>query len=126
RFIVEPTIKPFEYEQDLAVTLQRFGSSTMLVNSSTKDVHFAASPGEWVRLRLVNSDSRTQNVDVYGNSFKVVSIDGSDIPGPQEIQAQTLPIGAGQRYDILIQVPEQERIVLQSASADRRSLPDIH
>ncbi|RXZ77397.1 multicopper oxidase family protein [Paenibacillaceae bacterium] len=126
RFIVEPKVKPFEYEQDLAVTLQRFGNSTMLINSSTKDVHFSARSGEWVRLRIVNSDSRTQNVNVYGNSFQVVSIDGSDIPGPEVIQAQTLPIGAGQRYDILIQVPENERILLQSTSADRRSLPDIH
>lgn len=126
RFIVEPKIKPFEYEQDITVTLQRFGSSTMMINSSTKDIHFPAEPGEWIRLRMVNADSRTQNLDVYGGSFKVVSIDGSDIPGPGVIQDQTLPIGAGQRYDLLFQVPSDQRILLQSSSADRRSLPDIH
>ncbi|MFS0724847.1 multicopper oxidase family protein [Paenibacillus sp. 1P07SE] len=85
RFIVEPKIKPFAYDQDIAVTLQRFGNSTMLLNSSTQEFQFPAEPGEWVRLRIVNADSCTQNVDLHGSPFKVVSIDGSDIPGPCRI-----------------------------------------
>jgi FtsP/CotA-like multicopper oxidase with cupredoxin domain len=43
---------------------------------------------------------------LIGAPYRVVALDGHDLNGPQEISAQVLPIGSGQRYDLVFQIPD--------------------
>jgi FtsP/CotA-like multicopper oxidase with cupredoxin domain len=57
------------------------------------------------RVRLVNTDSRTQTWAVAGAPFTVVAIDGVDVLGPTPLEGELLRIPAGGRTDVEIAAP---------------------
>lgn len=95
---------------------QQLGSS-MLVNGSVIGLSIPGKPGEEVRLRLINSGNETMEFDVDGAPFRVMAMDGHDLHEPGLLEGTIVPIGAGQRYDLLIQVPESGEVVVSSPSA---------
>ncbi|MDI4649645.1 multicopper oxidase family protein [Cohnella hashimotonis] len=99
---------------------QQLGSS-MLVNGSTQGLAVPGRPGDIVRLRLINSGNETMEFHVDGAPFRVVAMDGHDLHEPGQLADTMVPIGAGQRYDLLIQVPATGKVVVGSPSA--KSLP---
>jgi FtsP/CotA-like multicopper oxidase with cupredoxin domain len=65
----------------------------------------AAKTGETVRLRLINAGYQLRLMDFGNVPYKVVTTDGQDIQGPQEIKGKLLPIGPGERYDVVLTIP---------------------
>lgn len=56
--------------------------------------------GDTVRLRLINSGYRSHGIHIPGTDIKIVSTDGQDINGAQEIKYNIINISPGERYDI--------------------------
>jgi FtsP/CotA-like multicopper oxidase with cupredoxin domain len=65
----------------------------------------AAKTGETVRLRFINAGYQLRLMDFGNVPYKVVTTDGQDIQGPQEIKGKLLSIGPGERYDVVLTVP---------------------
>ncbi len=67
-------------------------------------VRLQALPGQVILLRLVNLGYPTAEVTLAGLEFQVVASDGRDLPEP--LPVTRLRIGAGERYDCLLSLPQ--------------------
>ncbi|HZG86310.1 multicopper oxidase family protein [Paenibacillus sp.] len=114
RLIVEPKDDPFAYDRDYAVTLQELNEKHRLTNGAEGGLALEAAPGETVRLRLVNAFDETQRMGVAGAEFRVASIDANDLNAPTPLRNEWIPIGGGQRYDLLITMPDNGQVVVYS------------
>lgn len=120
--IVEPK-KRFESDtstSEATALYQQLGSS-MLLNGSTRGLAVPGKPGEHVRLRLINSGNETMEFNVDGAPYRIVAMDGHDLHEPGLLEGTIVPIGAGQRYDLLITVPEASQVVVSGPAS--MSLP---
>jgi FtsP/CotA-like multicopper oxidase with cupredoxin domain len=93
-------------------------------NGITDDLHIEAKPGEVVRLRLIGAVqgeadgfpnymiAAPREVVLVGAPFQVWAIDGNNINEPQRISAQRIPLGIGQRYDLVFKMPESGEVRL--------------
>ncbi|KRE64709.1 multicopper oxidase family protein [Paenibacillus sp. Soil750] len=113
--IMEPKQQPESNPSTSEATAfyQQLGS-TMLVNGSTNGLSVPGKPGEQVRLRLINAGNETMEFDVDGAPFRVMAMDGHDLHNPGQLDGTIVPVGAGQRYDLLIKVPESGQVVVNS------------
>lgn len=68
--------------------------------------------GDTVRLRFINAGYRSHGIHIPGQSIKVVSSDGQDIKGAEEIQDQIIVIAPGERYDIEFRVNADEDFLI--------------
>jgi FtsP/CotA-like multicopper oxidase with cupredoxin domain len=98
----------------------RIGKATrpIEINGHIETYSVSAKPGQTVRLRLINATGSDMNgapirLAPIGVPFKVVALDGHDINKPQELTSQMLPIGSGQRYDIVFTMPPTGQVVIQ-------------
>jgi FtsP/CotA-like multicopper oxidase with cupredoxin domain len=123
-FIVDPSKPTFHADVDYSVALHEWnGSNNQLVlalNSTVGILNEAAQPGQWVRLRIVNTSatasSNPQLVTLVGALFKVIALDGHDLNGSQWLNETPLPIGSAQRYDLLFQMPPTGSVALVTAT----------
>ncbi|MEQ4483790.1 multicopper oxidase family protein [Cohnella silvisoli] len=120
--IVEPRepSAPLSSATDVSALYQRM-DSTVLLNGSAKGLNVPGKAGEQVRLRLTNGDNETMNFSVDGAPFQVIAMDGHDLHEPGLLDGDMIPVGAGQRFDLLIRLPESSKVVVRSESA--KSLP---
>ncbi|TMV51436.1 multicopper oxidase family protein [Paenibacillus mesophilus] len=114
RLIVEPKSTTFRYDRDYAVTLQKLNDKQYLTNGRADGLALEAKPGETVRLRLINAYNEVQWMGVAGADFRVISMDGQDLNGPRALNGEWIPIGGGQRYDLLITMPENGQVQVYS------------
>lgn len=114
RLIVEPKQSDFDYDLDYAVTLQMLNDKLKLTNGQHGGLRLDATPGKSVRLRLINAYSEVQWIGVAGAEFRVISIDGQDLNGPGVLREQWIPIGGGQRYDVLFTMPADGQVKVYS------------
>ncbi len=57
--------------------------------------------GERVRLRLINAGTSTIHpMHLHGHQFKIVAVDGNEVPPIAQLTRNTLPIHPGETYDI--------------------------
>lgn len=56
--------------------------------------------GDTVLVRLINSGYQTHSMHLHGHHFKVIASDGRPLPVVEE--KDTINVGAGERYDLLI------------------------
>jgi len=110
RLVVEPKAPAVSYDRDYAVMLQTLKDELVLTNGNPNGIALDAAPGETVRLRLVNASNRTQWIGVAGAAFRVVSMDAYDVNEPGALRDVWVPIGAGQRYDVSIDMPSQGQV----------------
>jgi FtsP/CotA-like multicopper oxidase with cupredoxin domain len=82
------------------------------VNNTNRDLALHGEPGELVRLRIINGTAGEATaygdplrIVPLGAAYTVVALDGHDVNGPTEITSQILPIGSGQRYDLVFKLP---------------------
>ena len=113
--IVDP-VKPTVHD-DVDATVDLHGWSTansvpLTINGTDEISHIAAQPGQWVRLRITNTDFLTHTLALSGAPFTVAALDGHDINAPQLLTSTMVTIGAAQRYDLRFQMPAQGPVVL--------------
>ena len=89
------------------------------VNGKAENLQVPARPGQRVRVRVTNTDNGPMEVWSNG-SYRLLSIDGSDVHGPSEVSDRSLTLTAGARADLEVQVPADgsaARIQLSKAIA---------
>jgi FtsP/CotA-like multicopper oxidase with cupredoxin domain len=117
--IVDPATPTLHADVDMAVSLHDWLSNngqTSVIDTTAGLLKKAALPGQWVRLRIVNTSSNQHLVTLVGAPFKVVALDGHDLNAPQALNQTPLPIGAAQRYDLYFQMPTQGSVSLVTSS----------
>ncbi|HLZ62263.1 MAG TPA: multicopper oxidase domain-containing protein [Ktedonosporobacter sp.] len=121
--IVDPATPTIHADVDTTVALHTWNGPNnqplYTMNSTDGTLNKAARPGQWVRLRIVNTaetpTGNPQLVTLVGAPFQVVSLDGHDLNGPQQLTQTPLPIGAAQRYDLFFQMPVSGSVALVTA-----------
>jgi FtsP/CotA-like multicopper oxidase with cupredoxin domain len=104
-FVIEPKTRAHPRGLDLLTIAHDFAGTTALGSGDglqQRDV----PPGTPVRLRLVNSNNSPERLLLTGTPFRVVGIDGTEVNGPTPLEAKTLNLGGGARYDVAFVMPE--------------------
>ena len=122
--IVDPQTPTIHADVDDAVALHEWNTpdnqSLFTINDALQSLNEAAKPGQWMRLRIVetsNTDTSIPHlVTLLGAPFKVVSLDGHDLSGPQWLNTVPVPIGTAQRVDLLFQMPAHGAVFLITAN----------
>jgi FtsP/CotA-like multicopper oxidase with cupredoxin domain len=121
--VVEP-IGGSNYDRDYAVSLgdvyDHNDADLIAANGDTGELHLDAGPGELVRLRVINAaQSDMPGFPEYavleGAPYTVIALDGHDLNGPQRLDAEILPIGSGQRMDLVFRMPPSGQVRLIDA-----------
>jgi FtsP/CotA-like multicopper oxidase with cupredoxin domain len=102
-FVILPR-RPAPPVDDETAVIHDFGGTAVLNQVPGLDRR-AVAPGTEVRLRIVNSNSSSEKVEVTGTPFRVAAIDGTDVNAPQTIEGRTIEIGGGARYDVEFTMP---------------------
>jgi FtsP/CotA-like multicopper oxidase with cupredoxin domain len=119
-FIVDPAKPTYHADVDYSVALHEWNGNNdqlmLALNDTIGTLNEAAQPGQWVRLRIVNTSatasSAPQLVTLVGAPFKVIALDGHDLNAPQWLNETPLPIGSAQRYDLFFQMPSTRSVAL--------------
>jgi len=87
------------------------------INGSTQPLYIPAKPGQWVRLRIINTGPGSPHVlTLLGAPFTVAAMDGHDINGPTPLVAKPIIIGSAQRYDLRFQMPANGAVTMFRAA----------
>lgn len=122
--IVNPTTPTIhaDVEEDIALHDWNTPNNQTIfsLNDTAGTANEAVKPGQWVRLRIVDTSSTASTVPhvltLVGAPFKVVSLDGHDLNAPQWLNETPIPIGTAQRYDLLFQEPAHGNVTLITAN----------
>ncbi|MGI9149056.1 MAG: multicopper oxidase family protein [Chloroflexota bacterium] len=104
--------------QDREYTLMLHGSSGQVsINGVTDNLHLESRPGETVRLRLINAvvpgmDGGPESPILVGAPFQVVALDGRDLNAPDLLGPTRVPLGMGQRADLVFTMPSSGSVRL--------------
>jgi len=109
--VVEPSGKTAERDYTLMIHILP-GSDSVAVNGSAR-LRLDANPGETVRLRLVNAipaigfgpTGQLQMPALLGAPYAIAALDGHDLNRPQELGPEQIPLGMGQRADLVFKMP---------------------
>jgi FtsP/CotA-like multicopper oxidase with cupredoxin domain len=107
--VVLPTSGSVAEQRD--VTLMLHGTSGQVsINGSADPARVPALPGETVRLRLINAvdssmDGGPEAPVLVGARFRIVSLDGRDLNDPDLVGPTRIPLGMGQRADLVFTMP---------------------
>src|SRR4051812_37694467 len=129
--IVEPKQPPVHYDRDYTLVLSEwtlprwwlprcnppFPACTRIVsvNGRRDGLQLDARPGDRIRLRIVDAGARQHLPALVGAPFRVVALDGHDLHEPQEVSGLRLPLGAGQRYDLDMVMPDGPVALIDAA-----------
>ena len=96
--------------------------NSIAVNGST-NLHLYAAPGETVRLRLINAADVTSSFEfapktpvLLGAPYVVAALDGHDLNEPQQLGPERIPLGMGQRADLVFTMPKTGAVRLAGLS----------
>ncbi len=105
--IVDPPQPDVPTDVDAAVILHDWRSlnAGRTLNDTQSLYRITAKPGDWVRLRLLNTTNNPLGATLLGAPFRVIALDGHNLNGPQPLTATLLPLGSGQRFDMSFQMP---------------------
>jgi FtsP/CotA-like multicopper oxidase with cupredoxin domain len=102
-FVVAPADRALE-PVDVTLIAHTLGGASLL-GASDVPARRAVAPGTPVRLRLVNADNVVRRFALAGTGFRVAAIDGGDLYRPPTVEARTLAVAAGGRYDVVFPMP---------------------
>lgn len=145
-FIIDPVKKP-QYVHDYILTYGNYQGAyangfeafwknllqntrekqSVAINGNSETTTFKARPGETIRLRLINAtvgdfEGKPLRIAIAGASFQVMALDGHDLHEPQVIKEQILPIGSGQRFDVLLTMPKSGSVQLIDLDGEEKSI----
>jgi len=107
--VVESTSGRVAQDRDYTVMLHG-NSGQVSINGVLDTLHLNARPGETVRLRLINAvvpgmDGGPEAPVLVGAPFRVVALDGRDLHAPDLLGPTRVPLGMGQRADVVFTMP---------------------
>lgn len=90
-------------------TFGRLVPQAIAINNKENEA-LQAQPDQTVRIRIINASAGDMTgtplqIVPIGVKYQIVSLDGHDIHAPQMLPSMILPIGQGQRYDLLFTMP---------------------
>lgn len=108
--VVEPVGGATETRDYTVVLHKAVDANAVAVNGTTGDLHLDAGPGETVRLRIVNAfapgmDGGPETPVLLGAPYRITALDGRDLNHPQPLGPERLPLGMGQRADLVFTMP---------------------
>lgn len=113
-----------EGNETLDEMLGRQGNVLLVNGQKGREIEISAGSRE--RWRFVNSaNGRYFNLRLPGVKFRVIGWDGGLVPEPYEVE--TLLVAPGERYEVLVEVPDKrgERLSLETIHYDRgHNIPD--
>ncbi len=85
------------------------GTDSIAVNGSS-NLHLDANPGDTVRLRLINGAQPGPGVGaltpvLLGARYTISALDGHDLNQPEQLGPEQIPLGMGQRADLVFKMP---------------------
>jgi FtsP/CotA-like multicopper oxidase with cupredoxin domain len=107
--VVLPSDSRAAQQRDYTLTLH--GSSGQVsINGVTDNLQLDALPGETVRLRLINAvdagmDGGPESPLLVGAPYYIVALDGRDLNAPSALGPTRIPLGMGQRADLVFTMP---------------------
>ena len=101
--VVEPAEELAVDADPVAVVHSYRGRRTF--NGRTGVSRLEASPGDVLRLRMVNTDNAHLRVWVTGGSYRVLAVDARDLHSPGVVRDEHLVLAAGGRADLELTVP---------------------
>jgi len=109
--VVESKDAPKARVHDYSVLVHAQPGSDAIEVNGTSSLHLDAAPGEMVRLRVTNGavpglDLAPLTPVLVGAPYVVAALDGHDLIGPQELGPQRIPLGMGQRADLIFTMPD--------------------
>jgi FtsP/CotA-like multicopper oxidase with cupredoxin domain len=113
--VIEPAVEAPLADHDVTALLHIYGGQHTL-NGRVADQRVTASPGEDVRVRVVNTDQGTASVWAAA-PFLVVATDGHDVTGPTPVEQQRVLIPAGGRVDVSVRAPAEGAVRLHVGGA---------
>jgi FtsP/CotA-like multicopper oxidase with cupredoxin domain len=111
------------------VTLVLHGSAGQVsINGAADIARVPAQPGQTVRLRLINAvdpgmDGGPEAPVLVGAPFRVVSLDGRDLNAPDVLGPTRIPLGMGQRADLVFTMPTSGSVQLIDTEIQGASTP---
>ncbi len=109
--VVEPKQAPKAGTRDYAVLVHSQPGSDAIEVNGTSSLHLDAAPDETVRLRITNGavpglDLAPLTPVLVGAPYVVAALDGHDLNGPQQLGPERIPLGMGQRADLVFTMPD--------------------
>jgi FtsP/CotA-like multicopper oxidase with cupredoxin domain len=111
------------------VTLVLHGSAGQVsINGTDGMARVPALPGQTVRLRLINAvdpgmDGGPEAPALVGAPFRIVSLDGRDLNDPDMLGPTRIPLGMGQRADLVFTMPASGEVQLIDTELKGASTP---
>jgi FtsP/CotA-like multicopper oxidase with cupredoxin domain len=108
--VVKPRGPNVQGKRDYTLMIHSLpGTDSVAVNGASS-LRLEAVPGDMVRLRLINgatpgSDSAPQMPVLVGAPYTLTGLDGHDLNAPQELGPERIPLGMGQRADLVFKMP---------------------
>ncbi len=100
-----------------AVALLHTYDGVRTINGTARDSQVPASPGQVLRVRVINTDNGPMPVWAPGAPFRVLAVDGHDVNRPELVSDRTVLITAGGRADLEVTVPADGAVRIQCAGA---------
>ncbi len=103
--------------RDYSLVVHTLADGSNIGVNGYRHLHLDAAPGETVRLRIVNAndppfDGSPIRPALLGARYRVVALDGHDLNGPQEMEPERIPLGMGQRADLVFTMPSSGAVEL--------------
>ena len=110
-------------------TIMLHGSpGNVSINGVADNLHLDAEPGETVRLRLINTvvpsmDGGPEFPVLVGAPYRVVALDGRDLNSSDLLGPTRVPLGIGQRADLVFSMPASGGVRL--VTTEQSSAPSL-
>jgi FtsP/CotA-like multicopper oxidase with cupredoxin domain len=109
--VVQPKDAPKTRARDYSVLVHSQPGTDAIEVNGTSSLHLEAAPGDTVRLRITNGaepglDLAPLTPVLVGTPYVVAALDGHDLNWPQQLGSQRIPLGMGQRADLVFTMPD--------------------
>jgi FtsP/CotA-like multicopper oxidase with cupredoxin domain len=94
-----------EEERDVVAAVHTY-DGVPTIGGRSGVVRETAPAGEPVRIRVVNTDDSLHRAWVAGAGYRVLAVDGRDINEPGPVDDAAVPVAAGGRVDLEVQMPD--------------------
>ncbi|HVU98083.1 MAG TPA: multicopper oxidase domain-containing protein [Puia sp.] len=106
-----------EWKRMLAMDVSDVAYDKFLVNGKPEETQAHYTPGDKVRLRIINGSSSTYFwLQWAGGKITVVATDGQDV---EPVEVDRLIVGVSETYDVVVTLPADSSYAFRATSEDR-------